>query len=72
MSKDKQVADTKKVVETITKGKTKEELVEVVDNLKAQLAEHTKQGNYHQTMAVKANGAIEVLSQLIVKEEDDS
>ena len=46
------------------KGKTDEELKEVRDTLVTQL-------NQYQTMAVKASGAIEVLSQLL-PEEDDS
>ena len=45
------------------KGKTDAELKEVRDTLITQL-------NQYQTMAVKASGALEVLSQL--KSEDDS
>jgi len=45
------------------KGKTDEELKEVRDTLVSQL-------NQYQTMAVKAAGAIEVLSQLLSEEDD--
>ena len=51
------------------KGKTVEELKEIAQTLQAQLAEHQKQANHHQTMAVKAQGALEVILQLIPKEE---
>tara|TARA_Y100000034_G_C6592515_1_gene257426 strand:- start:196 stop:414 length:219 start_codon:yes stop_codon:yes gene_type:complete len=49
------------------KGKTNEELKEVRETLITQL-------NQYQTMAVKASGALEVLDQLISKDdsEDDS
>jgi Ni,Fe-hydrogenase III component G len=50
-------------------GKTVEELKEIAQTLQAQLTEHQKQSNHHQTMAVKAQGALEVMLQLIPKEE---
>ena len=50
-------------------GKTVEELKEIAQTLQAQLAEHQKQANHHQTMAVKAQGALEVMLQLIPKQE---
>jgi Ni,Fe-hydrogenase III component G len=52
-----------------SQGKTVEELKEIAQTLQAQLAEHQKQANHHQTMAVKARGALEVMLQLIPKEE---
>ena len=52
-----------------SQGKTVEELKEIAQTLQAQLAEHQKQANHHQTMAVKAQGALEVVLQLIPKEE---
>ena len=50
-------------------GKTVEELKEIAQTLQAQLTEHQKQANHHQTMAVKAQGGLEVILQLIPKEE---
>ena len=50
-------------------GKSVEELKEIAQTLQAQLAEHQKQANHHQTMAVKAQGALEVMLQLIPKQE---
>ena len=51
------------------KGKTVEEMKEIVQTLQAQLQEHQKQATHHQTMAVKAQGALEVMLQMIPKEE---
>ena len=51
------------------KGKTVEELKEIAQTLQAQLQEHQKQATHHQTMAVKAQGALEEVLQLIPKEE---
>ena len=46
------------------KGKTDEELTEVRDTLITQV-------NQYQTMLIKATGALEVLSQLLSKEDDN-
>jgi len=59
---------TKEVV-TETQGKSTEELKEIAQTLQAQLTEHQKLANHHQTMATKAQGALEVMIQLIPKEE---
>jgi hypothetical protein len=59
---------TKEVV-TEAQGKTVDELKEVAQTLQAQLQEHQKQANHHQTMAMKAQGALEVMLQLIPKQE---
>ena len=59
---------TKEVV-TETQGKSVEELKEIAQTLQAQLNEHQRQANHHTTMATKAQGALEVLLQLIPKEE---
>ena len=64
MSKDK----TKETVAN-PKGKTVEELKEVAQTLQTQLQDHQKKATHHQTMAVKAQGALEVLLQLIPKQE---
>ena len=55
--------------EVVTEGKSVEELKEIAQTLQAQLNEHQKQANHHQTMAMKAQGALEVMLQLIPKEE---
>ena len=43
---------------------------EVIQTLRVQLEEHLKQSEYHKTMAVKAQGALEVLLQLNPQEEE--
>ena len=69
MKSDKvaQKSNKEEVVEA--QGKSVEELKEIAQTLQAQLAEHQKQANHHQTMAVKAQGALEVMLQLIPKQE---
>ena len=68
MSKNK---NNPKEAETIAnpQGRTVEELKEVAQTLQTQLQEHKKQANHHQTMAMKAQGALEVMLQMIPKEE---
>ena len=55
--------------EVITEGKSVEELKEIAQTLQAQLNEHQKLANHHTTMATKAQGALEVMVQMIPKEE---
>ena len=55
--------------EVVTQGKSVEELKEIAQTLQTQLNEHQRQANHHTTMATKAQGALEVLLQLIPKEE---
>jgi len=55
--------------EVVTEGKSVEELKEIAQTLQTQLNEHQKQANHHQTMATKAQGALEVMLQLIPKQE---
>ena len=50
-------------------GKTVEELKEIAQTLQVQFEDHKKQAAHHQTMMVKAQGALEVVIQLIPKEE---
>ena len=59
---------TKEVV-TETHGKSVEELKEIAQTLQAQLTEHQRQANHHTTMATKAQGALEVMVQMIPQEE---
>ena len=67
MSKNKTVVE--ETVVANPQGKTVEELKEVAQTLQAQLQEHQKKATHHQTMAVKAQGALEVTLQMIPKEE---
>ena len=53
-----------KVVEEISRGKTDEELKEIATTLQTQL-------QHHQTMSVKAQGALEVILQMIPEEEEE-
>ena len=50
-------------------GKTVEELKQIAQTLQTQLQEHQKLANHHQTMATKAQGALEVILQMIPKKE---
>ena len=43
---------------------------DVIHTLKVQLEEHLKQSEYHKTMAVKAQGALEVLLQMNPEEKE--
>ena len=52
-----------KTVEEAFKGKTDEELAEILNTLNTHL-------HHHQTMAVKAQGAVEVISQMVKKSEE--
>ena len=60
---------TKEEVATEAQGKTVEELKEVAQTLQAQLQEHQKQANHHTTMTAKAQGALEVILQMIPRQE---
>ena len=55
--------------EVVTQGKSVEELKEVAATLQTQLQENQRLANHHQTMATKAQGALEVMLQLIPKQE---
>ena len=67
MSKKNQAAEEMPLANP--QGKTVEELKQITQTLQTQLQEHQRQANHHQTMATKAQGALEVLLQLIPKEE---
>ena len=71
MSKNNQQKVEKVQAATLanSQGKTVEELKQIVQTLQTQLQEHQKQASYHQTMVVKAQGAMEVILQMIPKEE---
>tara|TARA_R100000365_G_C2704410_1_gene41842 strand:- start:379 stop:603 length:225 start_codon:yes stop_codon:yes gene_type:complete len=59
-----QVQEQAKVLEEVSKGKTEEELKEIATTLQAQL-------QHHKTMAVKAQGALEVILQMLPEFKDD-
>ena len=65
MKDNKVKKDDVKTVEEAFKGKTDEELTEILNTLQTQL-------QHHQTMTIKAHGAVEVISQMIKKSDDES
>ena len=69
MSKDSKVVE--KVVENKDNG-VADKAKEAIQTLKVQLVEHQKQAEYHQTMSVKAQGALEVLLQLHPQQEENN
>ena len=60
--KDNAVVEETKVIDEIPSGKSVEELKEIATTLQTQL-------QHHQMMAVKAQGALEVIVQMLPKEE---
>ena len=50
-------------------GKTEAELNETIEVLKIQLKEHTEKASHHQTMALKIQGAREILEQLVTPKD---
>tara|TARA_Y100000034_G_scaffold124786_1_gene173419 strand:+ start:163 stop:378 length:216 start_codon:yes stop_codon:yes gene_type:complete len=69
MSKDSKVVE--KVVENKDNG-VADKAKEAIQTLKVQLVEHQKQAEYHTTMSVKAQGALEVLLQLHPQQEENN
>ena len=59
--KDNAVVEETKVIDEIPQGKSVEELKEIATTLQTQL-------QHHQTMAVKAQGALEVIVQMLPQE----
>ena len=62
MSKKNNTSEETKVIEKNPSGKSVEELKEIANTLQTQL-------QHHQTMAIKAQGALEVIVQMLPKEE---
>jgi|TARA_R100000501_G_C2603228_1_gene99748 hypothetical protein len=62
VSKRNNTKEETKVIEENPSGKSVEELKEIANTLQTQL-------QHHQTMAVKAQGALEVIVQMLPKEE---
>ena len=50
-------------------GKTDAELNETIEVLTIQLKEHTEKASHHQTMALKIQGAREILEQLVTPKD---
>jgi len=50
-------------------GKTVEELKEVAITLQAQVTENQRLANHHQTVVTKAQGGLEVILQMIPRQE---
>ena len=67
MSKVKE--NTVKDVEVTQVKDDKVDPKEAIETLRVQLQDHLKQSEYHKTMALKAQGALEVLLQLHPEEE---
>ena len=67
MAKDNKVKE-KAVEENV--DDSLDRAVEAIQTLKVQLEEHLKQSDYHKTMALKAQGALEVLLQLHPQQEE--
>ena len=63
---------SKKVEMPKMKDLSSEEIKETIKALESQLQNHSSQMQQHQTMAIKAQGAIEVLTQIIKKQEADN
>ena len=63
-SANTEVKEQAKVVEENV-GKSSEELKEIANTLRTQL-------HHHQTMAVKAQGALEVILQMLPQEEENN
>ena len=61
---DTKVSENHELEKIDFKGKTDEELKEIAETLKTQLQQY-------QTMAVKAQGALEVILQMIPEEDRD-
>ena len=61
-----------KVEDAVIEPTSEEKAVEAIQILKTQLLEHQRQAEHHQTMAVKAQGALEVLLQLHPQEQEEN
>ena len=68
MSKNKNNPQEAEIVEDVVENK---QIEDVLQTLKAQLQEHQRQADYHKTMSIKAEGALEVLLQLHPQKENN-
>ena len=60
------------VEKEVTVDEQLDKAIEAISTLRAQLTEHLKQEQYHHTMAVKAQGALEVLLQLHPEDKEEN
>ena len=60
------------VEKEVTVDEQLDKAVEAINTLRVQLTEHLKQEQYHHTMAVKAQGALEVLLQLHPEDKEEN
>jgi ribosomal protein L4 len=70
MSKAGKVKTNEVVKETNNVVESEDKTKDAIESLKVQFEEHTKQSDYHKTMATKAQGALEVLLQLYPEENN--
>ena len=70
MSKNSKVEDVKVENKENNVVTSEDKAKEAIQTLRVQLLEHQKQAEYHQTMSVKAQGALEVLLQLHPQQEE--
>ena len=68
MSKDNKVVEKVNNKDNDVTDRAKE----AIQTLRVQLVEHQKQAEYHTTMSVKAQGALEVLLQLHPQQEENN
>ena len=60
------------VKKEVTVDEQLDKAIEAISTLRAQLTEHLKQEQYHHTMSVKAQGALEVLLQLHPEDKEEN
>jgi hypothetical protein len=53
-------------------GKTNDELKDTITSLQAQYKDYTEKANQFSTLATKAQGALEILFQMVPPEEDNN
>ena len=68
MAKDKNAVQDAEVLETPKVGATPS-VEETITILQTQVKDYAEKAEYFKTMALKASGAIEVLAQILEKEE---
>ena len=62
--------EKKEVVSNNEVATSEDKAKEAIETLRVQLRDHVQQADHHKTMAVKAQGALEVLLQLHPQEEE--
>ena len=62
--------EKKEIVSNNEVAVSEDKAKEAIETLRVQLRDHVQQADHHKTMAVKAQGALEVLVQLHPQEEE--